>query len=311
MDLRRLGYFLAVAEESSFTKAARSVHVAQPSLSQAVRELEAELGTELFHRLGRQVVLSPAGRALLEPARQAQRDVEVGRQAVASVAGLAGGSLEVCALPTLAADPLASIVGRFRRAHPRVRVSVAGPDTPIALHEMVRSGQCELGLTAMADAFPGLEHHELKGRQELVAVLPPGMRPSTITLSIKRLARLPLVVSAPGTSSRDLLDEALAEAGLEAEVAVTAAARDAMVPLVLAGAGVAVLPRPVAETARRAGAVVAQIRPRLTRLLALVHRRGPLSPSAARFLELLPLRAVGATTSVMRRPPGGPHQARS
>lgn len=290
MDLRRLGYFLAVAEHGSFTKAARSVHLAQPSLSQAVRELEAELGAELFHRLGRQVVLTSAGRALLEPARQAQRDVEVGRQAVASVAGLSGGTLEVCALPTLAADPLASLVGRFRRAHPQVRVSIAGPDTPLALHDLVRSGGTELGLTAMADSFPGLDHHEVQGRQELVAALPPGMKPSTVTLSITRLAALPLVVSAPGTSSRDLLDEALADAGLEADVAVTAAARDAMVPLVLAGAGVAVLPRPVAETAHRAGASLVRIRPPLTRRLAVVHRPGPLSPSAARFLELVPLR---------------------
>lgn len=291
MDLRRLGYFLAVAEEGSFTKAARSVHVAQPSLSQAVRELEAELGTELFHRLGRQVVLTPAGRALLEPARQAHRDVEVGRQAVASVAGLGGGILEVCALPTLAADPLASLVGRFRRTYPQVRVSIAGPDTPMALQDLVRSGVSELGLTVMADTFSGLNHHEVQGRQELVAVLPPETELSTRSLSITRLAKLPLVVSAPGTSSRDLLDDALAEAGLEAEVAVTAAARDAMVPLVLAGAGVAVLPGPVAETARRAGATLVRIRPRLTRRLAVVHRPGPLSPSAARFLELVSLRA--------------------
>ncbi len=76
MDLRRLGLFLAVVDEGGMTRAAEAQHVSQPSVSQAVRELEAELGTALFHRVGRGLVLTPAGEALVAPARQALRDVE-------------------------------------------------------------------------------------------------------------------------------------------------------------------------------------------------------------------------------------------
>ncbi|HEX3460771.1 MAG TPA: LysR family transcriptional regulator [Acidimicrobiales bacterium] len=75
MDLRRLEHFLAVADHQGFTAASRAVSVSQPALSLAVKELEAELGTVLFHRLGRRVVVTPAGAALIGPARQALRDV--------------------------------------------------------------------------------------------------------------------------------------------------------------------------------------------------------------------------------------------
>ena len=130
MELRQLAYVVAVVDHGGFTRAAAEVHVAQPSLSQAVRALERELGVELFHRLGRRVVLSAAGEALLGPARQALRSVEIARAAVSAVTGLERGHLDLVALPTLAVDPTAALVGSFRAAHPDVIVRLAEPDAP-------------------------------------------------------------------------------------------------------------------------------------------------------------------------------------
>src|SRR5258707_11026216 len=113
MDLRQLSYFLAVVDERTFTAAAAAVAVAQPSVSQAVRSLETELGTPLFHRVGRSVRLTSAGEALVAPARQALRDAEIAREAVRAVAGLTAGRLDLAALPTLAAEPVAALVGAF------------------------------------------------------------------------------------------------------------------------------------------------------------------------------------------------------
>src|SRR3974390_2429885 len=112
MDLRRVGYFLAVAEHGGFTRASQAVVVSQPALSLAVKKLEHELGVELFQRIGHDIRLTAAGAALVGPARQIQRDVETTRAAVADVAGLRSGSLSLCSLPTLAANPLAELVGR-------------------------------------------------------------------------------------------------------------------------------------------------------------------------------------------------------
>src|SRR4051794_7075183 len=128
MDVRRLRLFLAVVDEGGFTRAADAMFVSQPSISQAMRELEAELGTPLFHRVGRGVVLTSAGEALVGPARRVLRDIQVGQAAVASVTGLATGRLDLCSLPTLAVDPVAPLVGAFRRAHPGVTLALADPD---------------------------------------------------------------------------------------------------------------------------------------------------------------------------------------
>src|ERR1700722_8665827 len=113
MDSSRLRHFVAVVDHGGFTAAAQAVFVSQPALSLAVKELEAELGVALFVRRGRKVHLTSAGRALLGPARQVLRDLETGQAAVEAVAGLTAGNLTMASLPTLAADPLAPMVGTF------------------------------------------------------------------------------------------------------------------------------------------------------------------------------------------------------
>src|SRR5690349_11052943 len=117
MDVRQLSYFLAVVDTGSTHRAAEGLFVAQPSVTQTIRRLEAELGTELFIRQGRGLVLSPSGSALVEPAREAVRSVEVARETVAAVDGLRGGRLQLTSMPSQVVSPLtpilAAFVGRF------------------------------------------------------------------------------------------------------------------------------------------------------------------------------------------------------
>jgi DNA-binding transcriptional LysR family regulator len=284
MDIRRLGLFLAVVDQGGMTRAAEAGHVSQPSVSQAIRELEADVGTPLFHRVGRRVVLTAAGEALVEPARQVLRDVETGRAAVEAVTGLAAGRLDLVALPTLAVDPVAPLVGAFRLAHPGVDIALADPADAAAVVELVASGESELGITAEPVVDPGLTSHPL-GHQDLLAVLPPGANASR-TMAIGTLARFPLVTAPAGTTTRTQLDDGFTEAGVTPRIAVVTAQREAILPLVLAGAGATLFPRPLAEQAAALGAVVVALRPRLTRPVHLFHRAGPLSPAATAFREL-------------------------
>src|SRR5436190_15702890 len=157
MDLRRLSLFLAVVDHGGFSAAAREVHVAQPAVSLAVRELERELGAELLVRSRQGATLTAAGEALVGPARQALRDIDIGAAAVAAVVGLRGGRLDVAALPTLAADPVAGLIGAFRVAHPDVQVRVLSPDRPDDLADAVRSGEAEVGVTERSAVNEGLE----------------------------------------------------------------------------------------------------------------------------------------------------------
>jgi LysR family carnitine catabolism transcriptional activator len=284
MDLRRLRLFLAVVDEGGFTRAADAMFVSQPSVSQAMRELEGELGTPLFHRVGRGVVLTSAGEALVGPARQVLRDVDVGEAAVASVTGLVTGRLDLCSLPTLAVDPVAPLVGAFRLAYPGVTLALADPDDSADLVHLVSTGACELGVDAQP--APGrLESRELAS-QDLLAVFPPGTPAPRGAIGIDRLAEFSLVTSPEGTSTRRLLDDACASAGVTPRITVVTEQREAILPLVLAGAGATLLARPLAETAQRLGAVIAPLRPPVSRSVFMLWRAGPLSPAAQAFIEI-------------------------
>lgn len=283
MDLRRLRLFLAVVDQGGFTAAAEAEHVAQPAVSLAVRELEAELGASLLVRSRRGATLTAAGEALVPPARQALRDVEHAAAAVAAVTGLVAGRLDLTTLPTLAADPVADLVGRFRRAHPAVTVRLGAPNDLVELAEDVRSGTAELGITEQGPANRGLEELRLH-EQELFAVSPPGG--STKAVRIDRLGATPLVLTAPGSSLRDLVASALGAAGVVPEVAVETAQREALIPLVLAGAGTTFLPAQLARAAAQLGATVRSTTPRLRRTIVLVHRPESIGPAAQRFIGL-------------------------
>ena len=189
MDLRRLGYLLAVVDHGGFTNAAKAVFVSQPALSLGVKELEEELGVQLVYRLGRGVRLTPAGEALVGPARQALRDIETAKSAVASVAGVETGSLALGSLPTLAAEPLAELVGRFRTAHPGVVVELPAPEDTAALVAVLRERRCEIGLVEGVALPAELATHDL-APQRLVVVLPPGTARRRADLLVEELKRL-------------------------------------------------------------------------------------------------------------------------
>jgi DNA-binding transcriptional LysR family regulator len=286
MDDRRLRYFLAIVDEGSVTHAAERLRVAQPSLSQALRAFESELDVELFHRVGRGLRLSSAGEALVGPARQILRAMDEARNAISGVVELKTGTLEIAALATLAVDPMATLIGRFRERHPGVQIRMLEPESADGVRSLVRDGACELGAAHLPLPGDQLTTHPL-GDQELLFVFPPQAAPeSERPLGARELARTPLVVSPPGTSTRMLLEQALAAVGVTPQIAVQTAAREAIVPLVLAGAGAALLPAPLAREAQRRGAILRSARPAITRTVGLIHRQGPLSAASRAFLAL-------------------------
>jgi LysR family carnitine catabolism transcriptional activator len=286
MDRRQLEYFLAVAGHRSITSAASALRVAQPSLSYAIRRLERELGAPLFYRLGRGVKLTPEGEALVGSAQQVLRAFASARASVQQVSGLQAGRLDIVALTTLAVDPLARFVGTFRRTYPGIDVRIEDPEHAAAVAEMVRTGECELGLADFSIPSVGLRAMELQ-EQEVLAVLPPGAEiDPDRALTITEVSALDLITTQPGTTTRTLLEHSLAGAGTPLRIAVETPHRAAIVPLVLAGAGAALLPRPMAEDAARQGARTARIDPPIVRRVRLLWRGEPLSHAGEAFVAL-------------------------
>ncbi len=291
-----MAQFLAVVDHDGFTAAADAIGVSQPALSLAVRDLEVELGTALFDRVGRKVRLTAAGHALVGPARLVLHDLHTGQAAVAAVRGLEAGVLHAASLPTLAADPLARLVGRFRQLHPGVAVDLAAPEDTDDLLAMVRDGRCEVAVNEESGLPADVIAHPI-GDQPLALIIPPseadrvlagrrartGRRPR---VHLTDLADVPFVAAPSGTSTRRLLAEGFAAVGARPRIAVVTAQRDAIIPLVVAGAGAALVPEPLAASAAASGVVVAEPVPAVSRRIAVVHREGPLSPAADRFVVL-------------------------
>ena len=234
MEFRQLEYIVAVADHGSFTKAATATHVSQPSLSHGVRNLESELGIELFNRLGRTVRLTSAGEQVVQAARRVIRDVADLTTVSRSVAHLQIGELDLVALPTLAVDPLAQLVGQFRTRFPGITIRVGEPEDASSVDREVSSGKAELGFTDITTGGTGLVCVDLF-RQEVFAVCPPGTA-SKARSAREQLAAMPLIATPPGTSTRRLLERLISRSHLDPNIVVQIHHREAILPLVLAGA---------------------------------------------------------------------------
>ncbi|MCM2393577.1 LysR family transcriptional regulator [Streptomyces albipurpureus] len=284
MDIRQLEYFLAVVDNGGVNRAAAALRVAQPSLSQAVRKLEKDLRTELFFRVGRGLVLAPAGEALVGPARQILRDVDSALQAVREVRDVERGRIDIAALSDLSTDPLSVWAANFRVKNPNVSLRIEERDHISDVVELVKSGACELGVTMLPVPREGLAD-EFLTPQRFVLLLPPGTGselPETVSLG--SMSGLPLVMGKRNTTTRDYVEAMLRENGVQPRVAVEVPQRGAVVPMVLSGAGAAIVSMRVAIEARQRGAAVREIEPRLQRRIGVVHRPGRLTAAAAVFL---------------------------
>ncbi|RKE20006.1 LysR family transcriptional regulator [Streptomyces sp. TLI_171] len=280
MELRQLEYFVAVAEERNFTRAAERVHISQSGVSAQVRQLERELGAELFDRSARTVTLTVAGKAALEHARQTLAAARAVGQAVGEVTDLIRGSLRLGMVAGCTLTPLFDGLAAFHRAHPGVELALLEDDSE-QLTEAVRTGALDLALIGCAATTPdGLDAHTLIG-EPLVAAVPPGHPLDTAGTTLAELLAHPLICMPPGTGLRAVLDGGCAARGLTPRIALQASAASAIADLAVRGLGVAVLSRSMAQ-AFPALTPVAVTDLTTPALLALVNRPGP--PPALRAL---------------------------
>jgi DNA-binding transcriptional LysR family regulator len=287
VDLRQLGYFLAVVDHGGVTPAADAVRIAQPSLSQAIRSLERELGVVLFRRNGRGLTLTAAGEAFVAPARQVLRSLAGARTAIDDVVALTAGWLDIAAHDLLAVDPVGTVLALFHRRHPGVAVRLHSPRDEDEMIRLVLDGRCELALTYLPVPGSGLRVSEL-GRQEVWVALPPGSAPGPDPLPVGALDGLSLVANVEGHEAvRAAVRSGLRAAGVRMRPAVVSRHQEAVVPLVLAGAGVAFVSRWYAREAARRGAVVRRLDPSVSCAFGLLHRATSMSPGGAAFVKML------------------------
>ena len=284
MELRQLSYFVAVAEEGQFTRAAARESVAQPAVSAQIRRLEAQLGEPLFHRDQRAVRLTAAGAALLPHARAALAAADRGRDTIASLRGLLQGRLEVGV-----AGPVdhrfAEALGDFHRAHPVVEIALSQRQNEPLL-EAVARGEVDVAIVGIgAQPVPSGVRTRVVATEPLVLAVRNGdplSRRKTVTLA--ELRERAMITLVPGSGLRTVLDHACREAGFTPQITAETSDLASLVELAVEGIGVAVLPRSATDGADVT--VLRLTRPRLRRRTALAWNEAATSPAGRALLAL-------------------------
>jgi DNA-binding transcriptional LysR family regulator len=280
MELRQLEYFVAVAEEASFTRAAARVHVAQPGVSAQVRQLKRELGQPLFDRSGRAVRLTDAGAAVLPHAQAALGAVAGARLAVDELTGLVRGRVAVGMAGSLSSLDLPEVLAGFHHAHPAVEITLT-EDSSDRLVAAVQSGQLDLACIGLGTTIPTGVEVQVVADEPLVAAVGPGDRLAGRSgVTLEELCEGPLVSLPRGTGLRASIDDACAAAGLRPRIALEASDPRVLAQLASRGLGAAILPAIAARAHPDLHAVVIGP-PEMRGRLALAWRSdGPVSPAA-------------------------------
>lgn len=308
MTLQQLEYFLAAMDSGSFSAAAERLLLAQPSVSEQVRRLEAELGVALFERVGRGLVPTAAAHALRPHAETALAAVAGAREAVVEQRELRGGMATFGTFGTARWYPGTDIVEDFRRKHPRVRVRLLGQNSSEVV-DAVRAGELEAGLVALPIDDTGLDVRPIIADEIVYASVDPDRvrRPKRIG----DLADAPLILSEASYGLEDPTRRQFAElaqrAGVTLEPQIDVEDVETALDLAARGLGDTLVSRGILlslgrRIPRRLG--WAPFEDPVYDTFAFISRRGArLSPAAREFMALAEARMTALAEALRTKPP--------
>jgi DNA-binding transcriptional LysR family regulator len=299
-SVRQLEVFMAIVEENGFSAAGEKLSLAQPAVSIALRKLEEALGVRLLERSPQGVRLTGEGTLFLAHARAIRSQMNDAERDLRKRQSLEAGSLTLGVPPMVASYFLPSIVDRFLKSHPRIRVRVLQQGANI-IAEMVRSGEIDLGFVADWNIPEDLETTLLEN-QPIVACVPESSKLAKLAaMDWSKLFSQPLVLFPKGYHQRARIDEAALRTGNKMNVAIEAESTEFMTAMVRAGRGVCTLLDAVANG--RPGIVSVRLPPEAVVPIGLC-RRGRNMPSlaASAFFDSVLANLPGK--SAHRRPRG-------
>src|SRR5215216_6133548 len=284
MTFRQLEYLVAVVDEGSFGRAAPVLYVSQPTLSQQIRALEAEIGGPLVERLARGVRPTPAGEALLPPARAALAAADRARRSARMVLDLEAGELEIATVGTVALGLLPPVLRRWRTRHRGLVVRVHEHRDAPTLAQAVAEGSADMGIGPRPPEWSG--PLESLGWEEFVVILPPGdpLRRRDAPVGLAWLAEREWVLFEREHALGQLVERLCAADGFTPRAAVRSAQIAGVAALAAAGLGPAVVPINIVTGPSR-NAARSLDPPRARELCAFT--RSDWSPLARALLDLI------------------------
>ena len=287
-EFRLLRYFVAVAEELHFGRAAARLHIAQPGLSQQIQALERRLGVRLLERTSRQVRLTPAGSLLVSEGRRLLAEAERAVDRVRRTGRGEIGRVTVAAIGSATYDVVPRLLRAHRTRYPDVELVLREMSTPAQV-QALRSGEIDVGLLRLPADTTGLVGHTV--REDRMALMLPETHPLARRrrIPLRALAREPLILfpAAPRPSWADTVVAACREAGFEPIVAQEAMESATVVSFVAAGVGIAIVPEGLKVLARAGVAYRLVAPPAPVTRLAAVHRAGQLPPAVEGLMALV------------------------
>jgi LysR family transcriptional regulator, hydrogen peroxide-inducible genes activator len=242
MEIHQLRYFVAVADEGSFSRAAAKVRVAQPSLSQQIRKLEAEVGQPLFDRLPRSVVLTEAGRCFIEYARQILASIGDARRCVDELKGEVAGRVAVGAIPTIAPYVLQGLVVTFQKNYPDVILEIV-EDVTDSITRRIEAGELDIALASSCRPSPTLRRESV-GAEPLLALVPekhPLAKKDVVELDDLKSQRFLLLHEMHCLSQQ--VNHLLESRRLRPEIALAGSQLSTIANMVAASIGVSIVPQ--------------------------------------------------------------------
>ncbi len=241
MEVHQLRYFCAVARHGTFTRASEVEHVAQPSLSQQIMKLEAELGARLFDRLPRAAKLTVFGRAFLPRAERILRELGEAKTELLEMSGNEKGEVVVGIIPTIAAYLLPKLLNGFATRHPLITVKIVEDITPTLLQRL-HEGTMDMAIAALPVAGNELASEELL-EEKFYAVLPEKhRRASRTSISLADLNQEPFLLLKEGHCFRDSLIAACHKSKMSPSVVFESGQFATVLAMVSAGMGVSAVP---------------------------------------------------------------------
>ncbi|MGW2177360.1 LysR family transcriptional regulator [Streptomyces sp. NPDC001732] len=294
IEARHLRVLRAVAATGSFSAAARELGCTQPAVSQQMKALEASVGTTLLIRTGREMRLTQAGEALVRHASGILAGLTAAEEEVAAIAGLRAGRVRLVSFPSGSSTLVPGALAALRAAHPGTRVSLVEAEPPRSV-EMLREGDCDIAL-AFRYGSCGAEWEDLVVRplltDRLIGLVPEGHRlAGPAAVGIAELADESWIAGCP--RCRRQLVEVCEESGFTPRIDFATDDYPAVVGLVGAGLGVAVLPELAIESVRPKGVRTVTVEPAVEReIVALTLPDLAQVPAVAATLDRLSLAAA-------------------
>ncbi len=284
MDIQNIRAFLSVAETGSFSRAAEQLFITQPAVSKRIAALEQSLDTVLFDRIGKQVQLTEAGRALLPGYRRIMAEMEESRRILSHLNEHTSGVLSMATSHHIGLHRLPAVLRRYSQAYPEVKLDIHFMESEQAFPQLLH-GDIELALVTLPDTCPPqLAQHRLWSDPMHCVIAkqhPLAQQPRS---SLKQLARTAAILPAAGAHTRELVDAALADHPPQ-NILLQTSYLETIKAMVQAGLGWSLLPDSMIDSSMTQ---LHRRRLRIDRHLGVVlHRERTLSNAASRLLELL------------------------